>query len=374
MKKINILHLRSSEGIFGAERVIMTLLNNLDITKFNPFLVCFGDQIQPEIELLNRMKKIKTFRLNTKGKFDFKAITTLRAILTENEIDIIHCHDFKSNLYAILASMGKNIKKVTTVHGRISNYRLMNTYGLINENLFYRFFDKIITVSIPLYEKYQLKISKGEKVILIQNGFDFSIYNSKISNNNFQKEYNLSDDYIKIGIIGRLYYDKGHEYLFNALPSILKNYPKVKILIVGEGDNEYKLNLVKLAKKLNIEDNIIFCGNREDIASIYKTLDIIVLPSLREGLPYVILEAMAFEKTIVATSVGDVPQLIRDNETGILISPDKIHELSNGIKHLIKNPSLSKKLAKNAQNFVLSKFSYNKMVSKTEKLYEELVV
>ncbi|MFX0124503.1 MAG: glycosyltransferase family 4 protein [Candidatus Hodarchaeota archaeon] len=372
MRKINILHLRSSEGIFGAERVIMTFLNNTDPKTFRSFLACFNSRDNSGMHLINRVRRTKTFSLDTKLKFDFICLIRLREILTQYGIDIIHSHDFKSNFYAILSSIGKPIKRVTTIHGSIVNYRLMSLYTFFNDNLLYLFFHKLIAVSTPLYNEFHSRRLLSKKIELIQNGFDFSLYSPEDNAYNMEEKHQIPLDSIKVGLIGRLFYDKGHEYLLKALPQILGDYPKIKVLIIGEGDNEYKSYLTRLAKQLNVEDNVVFCGVINHMSSVYKALDIVVLPSLREGLPYVILEAMAFQKPIVATSVGDVPQLVKNKKTGILINPGNVEELSESIKYLIDNPDLSHTYGENARSLVLSKFAHHRMVSKIEELYKEL--
>ena len=165
--------------------------------------------------------------------------------------------------------------------------------------------------------------------------------------------------------------EKGHIYLIKAFKIIISDYPNTKLLIVGNG--ELIQNLKSQVTSLQLEDKVVFTGMRTDIPEILSIMDIFVLPSLIEAMPMVLLEAMASKKTIIATNVGSVSRIIRNNETGILINPADIDSLAKGIIYFFKNNSDGNTMVNNAYNLVKSTFSANTMAQSYLKLYSSLL-
>ena len=140
------------------------------------------------------------------------------------------------------------------------------------------------------------------------------------------------------------------------------------------GDGPYRDSLEGLAKHLEIEGNVSFEGSRRDMPSVYASLDIFVLPSLEEGLPIAVLEALASRCAVVATSVGAIPELIVSGQTGVLVRPGEVDELVEAIRSLIKNPELRRHLGKKGETLVRERFSSEQMARKYFQLYERLAV
>lgn len=219
--KINVMHIRDSGGMYGAERVILTLAAHLDTQRFNATLLCMkGDDGGSDL-LIQRAQEIgiRVVALDVKGKLDLRAMVRLRAILRENAVDIIHSHDFKSDFYALLSSMGLGIKRVATAHGSTRDSLLMRAYLLFDEKVIYRFYDKIIAVSKELCGQ----LSRGRKgkttIEFIQNGLDETLPSTSSENREPQEQTMASTPKTGkvFGVVGRLYPDKGHRYFLEAL-------------------------------------------------------------------------------------------------------------------------------------------------------------
>ena len=370
---MRVLHLRDSGGLFGAERVILNIIRNKKINGLKHELCCMIENSKDSIKLLEeaRLIKIDNSSLLVKNKFDLYSILVLRKKLLYSKIDIVHSHDFKSNFYSLMSTIGTKIKRVTTAHGSTLN-RSLKFYSIIDTLFTLRFFHKIITVSPQLTEYYLKNKFNKNSVIEVLNGFDPSIFKDDSQNLAQKTSFDKLDNYsIKIGSIGRLYPEKGVDLLLKSIAQIRAVFPSIGLIIAGDGPE--KKNLENMAKSLGIENNVYFVGNVEAIKDIYQFIDIFVLSSLREGLPNVILEAMYFEKPIISTSIGAIPFVLKDNEMAYLVPPGDISSLKMAIIKMLINMKHSKKMAKNAKKELLTNFTVEKMVEKIENIYTELL-
>ncbi len=210
-------------------------------------------------------------------------------------------------------------------------------------------------------------IVKKEKGIVIRNGIEIDKFSSIAKNADCKIKLKTEEDDIIVGSIGRLHYQKGYEFLIEASMSVIANYPNVKFVLIGDG--ELRAQLESSAKKKGVFNSFTFLGNQTNIPELLAQIDIFVLPSLWEGLPLVLLEAMASQKPIVATNVNGVVEIIGSEKEGILVPPQNSVALSSAIIHLLEDKELSKKLAEAGYKKVLNEFNLNKMIEKTESVY-----
>jgi glycosyltransferase involved in cell wall biosynthesis len=215
------------------------------------------------------------------------------------------------------------------------------------------------------------KVVKKGKSVVIHNGVDADKFSTGDDNIEFKIKLKKENDTIIIGSIGRLHYQKGYEYLIEASVSILKNYPQAKFVLIGEG--ELRDSLEFSAKKKGVYNSFIFLGNQTEIPELLKQIDIFVLPSLWEGLPLVLLEAMASKKPIVATDVNGITEIIHSEEEGILVPSKNSAALSSAILRLLKNDELRERIASKGYIKVMNEFHLNKMIEKTESVYLKYV-
>ena len=200
----------------------------------------------------------------------------------------------------------------------------------------------------------------------------FSI-RENIKQDELMKELEITSNSFIIGNIGRLEIAKGNKYLFEAIKKVTEQGKEchLKLLVIGEG--EEKENLIKYAKKLGLEDNIIFTGYRKDIEELMAIMDIFVLSSLREGLPRVSVQAAAVGMPSVAFNVDGVPEIIKDGYTGFLVRPKNVNQLANKIIRYIDSRELIKLHGQNGRNFVNGKWSIENMVNKVDEIYQLLI-
>ncbi|MCI5123157.1 MAG: glycosyltransferase family 1 protein, partial [Candidatus Electrothrix sp. AR5] len=173
-----------------------------------------------------------------------------------------------------------------------------------------------------------------------------------------------------IGNIGRISPEKGQKYFIEAAAQVLKSYPQACFVLVGDGGQGDEMRAY--AKALGIASRVIFAGFRNDIAECYSALDIFVLPSLLEGTPMALLEAMSTGVPIIATNVGGVGHIVQDGENGVLVPSANADELATGIRRLLADSTWAAQLAKNGFCTVASRYSAEKMAENYMKLYDEV--
>jgi glycosyltransferase involved in cell wall biosynthesis len=370
--KRNVLHLRDSNGIYGAERVVLTIGKNIDRSKFKFILLCMRRKDGRSEELISAAKKfkLKVLTVNVDKRLDVTGIIKIRKLLKDNKIDIIHTHDFKSDFYALFASLFFGNRRITTVHGSTRDSIKIRLYLYLSEKILYRTYHGIVAVSVRLVKWLKNRGVREGKLHVIQNGIDTDIIR-EMSGKNTMLSLENTDDEKFFAIIGRLFPDKGHFHFLEALKYVVEKKEGVKGIIVGEGP--YKKEIEEKIKRLGIQDHVHFLGFQKNMLKIYQFADYLVIASLREGLPYVLLEAMTFKIPVLATAVGDIPMLIKNNQTGLLVPPGNTLALQNGMLKMLQKPGHYQQLAENAYTYVNERFSAERMIQKTEALYEEIM-
>jgi glycosyltransferase involved in cell wall biosynthesis len=213
---------------------------------------------------------------------------------------------------------------------------------------------------------------KNEQITTVPNGINMNLYcPNNVLREKIRKELNIGEEKIVIGSIGNLYPVKGHTYLIQTAALVIRKLPDTIFIIVGRG--KLLETLQQEVRELGIQNNIHFLGFREDIPALLQAIDVFVLPSLSEGLPLSVLEAMASKKPIIATKVGGLPEVVIDGQSGLLVLPKDPVELAEKILLLCRNMNTAKNLAKAAYKRVSEDFSLAKTLNRYEKLYEQLL-
>lgn len=199
----------------------------------------------------------------------------------------------------------------------------------------------------------------------------YQVYPTKIEIDTLYADLNLPRDAKIITVIARLHPQKGHTYLIQAAPDIIKAIPQTRILFIGEGELHAQLNLQ--IEEQNLSAYIQLVGVRQDIPHILSISDLFVLPSLFEGLPNALLEAMASGTPAVATNVDGSPELVVNNETGLIIEPKKPGQLAEAILRILQDSALAKSMGQSAQARVANDFSIEQNIRRYSQLYEGLL-
>lgn len=370
--KIHILHIKDSYGLYGAERAILTLAKHIDRERFAVTLLCLDGRRGLASDLSREAQKcgIAVERIPVNGRLDLRAIKNIRTVITSYGNAIVHAHDYKSTLYALLASLGLPVKRVATAHGSTRDSLLMKVYLFLDEHIVYRFLDKVVAVGDSVFLDLRDKGVQSKKIVLIRNAVDLSLLNSQPENERSHRELPAATQSKTFAVVGRLFPDKGHRFFLEAFERVSKVEPSIRTLIVGGGP--WRDELVRHICRLKLENNVFLCGVRSDMNEIYSRVDFIVIPSLREGLPYVLLEALASRVPVLATAVGDIPRLIEHERTGFLVPPADVAALETYMLRLLRRPDEAKRMAESGWRLVTEQYSPRCMAGATERLYESL--
>jgi len=283
----------------------------------------------------------------------------------------------------IAAKMAHTPISVSTVHltrelaagGRAENLRqwLKGKYYRSLDNFTARFNDRIIAVSESVRKDLIRQGMSPDKVVVIKNGIELERRQSLLARERGRaekKELQIANGPV-VGTITRFSKQKDvHTYLY-ALSNVVREYPDVRCLIVGDGEQRGELE--HLSHRLALNGNVTFLGYREDARQILDLFDIFVLSSLWEGLPLVVLEAMAASKPVIATRVPGTAEAIVEGETGILVPLRDSMRLAESIKKLLADRELAQKMGKAGRGRVDKYFSVERMVDETERLYVDLM-
>ncbi|GAB6180451.1 glycosyltransferase [Desulfotomaculum defluvii] len=374
MNKIKILHVvRPAAG--GMKNHLINLIRYTDKNKFSISVACPPSTVLWE-ELYHM--GVNLIPIPLEGEIspskDYATIHTLVKYLHQSRTTILHTHSSKAALVGRIAGIiARTPVIIFTAHNSIFYeewpWWKKKIYAMI-EKILARFTDRIITVSDALKKELMEKeeISSG-RLTTIYNGIEIEKFDIDYNNEEIRKNLNIPVSGMVIGTIARLAPQKGISYLLKAA-SHLKEY-NVTLLIVGDGPLRQELE--KEVLSLGLGDRVVFAGMRENIAQVLAALDIFVLPSVTEGLPLTILEAMAAAKPIVATRVGGVPEAILDGRSGIVVPPKDPEALAVALAGLLGEKDRLVPMGKCGQKHVNEKFSITFMVEKTMDLYKQLL-
>lgn len=362
-KKTKILYFTTSPIIGGAEKQLFELATNLNKNKFE-VLVCTikGEKDGPLLEKI-REKGIKTKSLNVNSKWQFYKVFQFYSLLKKEKPDILQSFLFFDN---IIARIFGKIAGITIV---ISGQRNVE----IKRSWLRNFLDKItlifadcIVSNSETGKRILIDREKvaEEKIKVIYNGISLDNIHQSIKD----KENNNKTT----GFVGHLTKQKGVEYLLKATKELKEKKEDFALKIIGDGSE--RRSLEKSSQDLSIENLVHFIGHKENAWKYMQDLNVLVLPSLWEGLPNVIMEAMAVGVPVVATNVGGVPELIKNGETGFLVEPKNPKTLAEKIEHVLNLPEEERnRVGEKARRVVKEKFSIEKMVNEHEGLYKKLM-
>ena len=310
--------------------------------------------------------------MTSTGGTTFKSIRSIIGYVKKHNIELVHLVDLKSTIVGGMAALFlKNVKTVTTIHGLPEPFDtlLKRSKYQISVWLYYFFLkfiiDGIICVSSDLKSR-QPKGIEGKKIRVVYNGLKLDDAN-KINDPGLTEK---GKGQLKIGTVGRLDRVKGHSFLLDAAQIVLKERPDVVFVIVGSGPLEDELK--GQARQLGISDKVHFLGFKENAHELIAEMDIFVLSSLHEGVPYVLLEAMSSFKPVVCTQVGGIKDVVVHGHDGLFVQPADSEDLSRALLLLLNDRKLAANLGENARRTIENRFSSVHMAKETCDFYGAL--
>jgi len=360
-----VLQLISSEGYYGAESMLVNLATSLDGAGCRNVVGVFRNGHNPHVEVGERARRngLAVEVIPCSGRLDRRALRTIREIIYNQGIDIVHTHGFKANLYGTLAGAPLGVPLFATYHLDWPD-RGLALYGYhLLDRVILHCFHKVIAVSEPIARSLRRSGLGRKKILTIANGIDMVPFSSVPLSTADSKGPMV------VGLVGRLTPQKGHRYLLQAAPAVLARFPNVKFVFVGDGFERDALE--QTAVGMGLDRHVCFEGQRSDMPAVYASLDVLVLPSINEGMPMTLIEGLAAGRPVIASAVGDVPKLIRHGETGLLIRPADSKDLETALIQLLSNPPMRATLAAQGRHWVCQNFSATAMAGRYRELYQE---
>lgn len=362
-----VLYVVTKSGFGGAQRYVYDLAVNLPKDQYDVAVAC-GVQ-EGNDELIRRLaaNDIPTLEIPHLAR-DVVFIKEVRAFLAMLDIvqaarpDILHVNSSKAAGLGALAGRVLGVKKIIfTIHGWPFRER---------RNILWRFGVWIISLITLLLATRAIAVSEKDfldsplqgKTIIIKNGVE---NREALSRNDARETLSpqSAGNELWVGTIAELTKNKGVDVLVRAVERV----EEVRVLLIGDGEDRGKLK--KLVSSLGIQDRVLFLGNIPDASRLLRALDVFVLPSRKEGLPYTLLEAGMAELPVVASAVGGIPEVIRDKETGLLVPPENETALASALKGLIEAPEKRTWFGRNLRALVEREYSFKEMLEKTLKAY-----
>jgi glycosyltransferase involved in cell wall biosynthesis len=310
-------------------------------------------------------------------KNDFLAFISIYRLVKRIKPHIAHTHTSKAGVLGRLASYLAGVPVIIhTPHGHLFH----SYYGCILTNMIVfvertlsLITDKITALTDREMEEHlERGIASIEKYTIIHSGIMLQqIMNKDIDVETGKKKLGIPQNSNVIGVVGRLVPIKGHKYLVSAAEKIIKEFDNTVFVFVGDGYLETILE--RQAESLGVRTDFIFAGWRSDVIDVLDLFDILVLPSLNEGMGKVLIEGMALGKPIVASSVGGIIDLVKNGDNGILVPARDSDALAEAILKLIRNKNLSQELGKNGKTKVYPEYDTSAMIKQIEDMYESML-
>lgn len=358
--------------MLGAEKVVLELSRRTAEFGYESIIVALQGEHDPEPELvkLAREAGIQAEILRCRGRFDPAVFRRLGQLLRNQQAGLLHCHGYKENFYGLFAARG--LPKIATNHLWKRTSRALRFYCWLDARLI-RYFDHVVAVSEPIRQELRAAGVPAHKITRIANGIDTTPYrrlSGDAEREALRASLGIPPERLAVGMVSQLSIEKGHAYALDAIAQLRSRFPQLLLVIVGDGP---ELSALQAAvTRQNLDQHVLFCGRRSDIANVMQAFDIFLLPSLIEGLPMALLEAMAAGRSAVASRVGDVEKAIQDGTSGLLTPPADAPALAAALARLAASPDLRLNLGRAAAARIEQQFSARQMARQYCRLYDSL--
>lgn len=368
-----VLHTRVVTGTGGGPE--KTILNSPQhLSPFGLDSACLfmrppGDPGFTQLEAKAADAGAEIIGVDDTGPFDRNVVKECIRICRERNVDIWHAHDYKSNALGWLVRRFHNMQLVTTAHGWVRFTARTPLYYWV-DRLSMKRYDQVVCVSQDLHDRCQDFGIPDDRLSLIDNAIVVDDYDPTPPTDAERRRFGFGTDQILLGACGRLSEEKGFDRLIKAVSQLVRNGHNVGLVIAGEG--HLKAALQKQIDESNLQNHVCLAGFLKDPRELYRAIDIFVLSSLREGLPNVVLEAMASQRAVVATNCNGMPRLVTNGTNGIVVDCDDEDQLFRGIRSYIESPDQTAAFAAAGRKTVEHRFDFKNRMAKMVGVYRSL--
>lgn len=367
-----ILDLRDSPWVDGPGRTILDCASSLRNRGYEVVVGSFNGGSQKTNayaeEAACRGLQVKT--ILERRAFDQRVVGRVIELIDEVNADIVHTHDFRSNMFGLLAAKLRRKPIVTTIHGWIANDVKGKLYVTADKAVL-RFFDHIITVSERTRDLAEAAWISRRKLTVIPNALMLDRYQPNRHDDSFRREIGVNADTLLVANIGRLSPEKGQMEFLQAARVLAERGENIKFILIGIGPDQEKLE--QYVAQHSLGEAVVFAGFRQDMIGVYNSLDLVVQSSYTEGMPNVVLEALLMEVPVIATDVGGTAEVLKDGQTGVLIRSGAIDEIVEQIAVYRRAPARLRAMAKQGRLDISARYDHRQRVDRLATLYDRLL-
>ncbi len=370
-QKIKVLECIRQGQIGGGESHLLSLVENLDKSVFDPLVLSFTDG--PMIERLQDMQ-VPTKIIPTTRPFDVTKWKTVRNFIREQQVDLIHAHGTRANSNVLWAAKSLGIPVIYTVHGwsfHPDQRSFVRKIRILGERYLTDRSDVNISVSASNQQTGKENLGRFTSVV-INNGIDLQKFDPTRAYKDIRSQLGIAANDLLVLFIARFTAHKQPLALIKAFAQAAAQLPHLHLLLVGDGDQ--KEEAVRLIDQLQLQDRITLEKFRQDVPDVLAAADIFVLPSLWEGLPIGLLEAMAMGKAIIASRVDGTKEIIEHGVNGWLVdTEDLVNQLRDALVQLAGDPAKRERFSLQAMDTVRQRFNAADMTRRIENIYKEVL-
>jgi glycosyltransferase involved in cell wall biosynthesis len=367
MNRVKVLQLISSGGYYGAENMLLNLCASQQKAGCENSLMLFYNVHAPNVEFYERARRrgLSVRMLHCQGRADWRAVRQIEDCIQDDGIELLHTHGYKADLYGYVAARRSGKPIVATCHNWVGGTAALGIYNHLDRMALKRFHG-LAAVSDSVAQRLLNSGVAAAKIRTIANGIDVEPFERALPS----PALNFDGNKV-IGMVARLDLQKGFEYLLRAAHQLCGTFPALKVVIAGEGPDRQAIE--NMIQRFGLQSSVILAGHHSDMPGIYAAIDIFVLPSLNEGLPMTILEAMAASKPVIATRVGAIPSVIKEGETGLLVDPGDADGLRDALARLLSDSDLCQRLGAAGHDWVRRNYTSEAMAMKYRQMYGEVL-
>jgi glycosyltransferase involved in cell wall biosynthesis len=378
-KKTRVALMLPAVEFGGLERVCMTLLKNINRERFDVVPILLTRPWERENMFVRELRKEgydycevpESLRESGDYLRVARCYKLVWRLLKDGDFDLLHTNGYFADIVGIPVARLIELPCMSTVHGFLSHTWNLRLYNVI-DRVVLKFATGVLAVSDGLKQHLVDSGLNPSRVRVIVNAVDFpeSTGSAHTGRDAKRESHGVTTDHFCVGYVGRLSVEKGLMHLLAACAQLMRDGVPLKVLIVGDGPQRKELE--QFSQELGFGDQVLFAGFQEDIAEWMLCMDVFILPSLTEGTPISLLEAMAYGVPVIASAVGGVPHVIKHGETGILVSPGKAEEISKATVALFRDPAARQKLVQNALLLVKTRYNTEQWIGRIEMEYQSI--
>ncbi|TWF42446.1 glycosyltransferase involved in cell wall biosynthesis [Chitinophaga polysaccharea] len=367
--KIRVLETIRQGKIGGGESHVLDLVATLDRDLFEPVVLSFTEG--PMITALKQMN-VPAYVIGSEKAFDIGVWRRVKSFIQQQQIDVVHVHGTRANSNVLWAARSLGLPVVYTIHGWSFHeglHPLTKRLRIAAE----KFITRKTQVNICVSESNRqtgIKAFKRFAGVVIRNGVSLRKFNPEGTYPDLRAEYGIPAEKLLICFIARMTYQKDPVTMIRGFAAALQQVPQLQLLMIGDG--ELMPAAVSAAREAGVEQQVIFAGYRQDIPAVLYAADIYCLPSLWEGFPIGVLEAMAMGKAVIASDVDGTKEAVKDGENGLLIPAENVPALADAIVKVATDERLRYQLQQNAKIEIATHFNVAGMTEKIAAVYQQL--